>query len=687
MANERSGVRRELTYLIELIGVSAVVVAQPVFDVIQQAPEELVNRRAGAADLVAFALALTFGPPVVLWLLEQPVRLAGATVRDRVHAVLLGLGVGVFVVEIVKSAMGDEPHRWLWLVGLAAAAGAALLLARTEKARAVLRYLALAAPVFAGLFLFASPVSDLVVGGSVDPADVEIADPAPVVLIALDELPQASLLDGEGHIDEETFPNFARLADDSTWFRNNTGVSPVTPSALPAILTGQLPTATFPAPVATRFNQSIFTLLGGQYDVHSVETLTRVCPPTICEADAAPSRLRVQRSLWSLSRDVFEGVAQPTADATNLEFQIDRNPADPLAPVRFREFADEVAAGEGLTLDVGHFLLPHQPWDFLADGRRYEAPDPPRSAEYGDWFNDDTAAAGRQRHLVQLEYADRLLGHFLDELQASGRYDESLIVLTADHGAAFQGGEPLRGLSEANADEVMWTPLFVKVPGQTDGEVDDRATETIDVVPTIADVLGIDIPWEVDGTSVFQPAPDDRPVRMYEWRFNDAPATDDGFVVLDRQPGFDRMIELANPALGSREDPFALHRLGEFGDLLGRSVDDLEVGDDAGVELHTDTPARFTVAEGDVEVPAYVEGLWPGGPEGWMVFAVDGTLAGIGNSYQQGEFGTAWALLPGALLTPGEHTLDAYTVGGTPAAPVLHPVPLVPAIVPGEPVE
>src|SRR5689334_16626561 len=135
MVDGEGSARRELTYLVELVGVTAVAVAQPVFDVIQQAPEELVNRRAGAADLVAFAL---------------------------------------------------------------------------------LRYLALAAPVFAGLFLFASPVSDLVVGGTVDPADVEIADPAPVVLIALDELPQASLLDGRGHIDAETFPNFARLADEST---------------------------------------------------------------------------------------------------------------------------------------------------------------------------------------------------------------------------------------------------------------------------------------------------------------------------------------------------------------------------------------------------------------------------------------------------------------------------------------
>jgi hypothetical protein len=686
MVNQEVVVRRERTYLVELLGITAIAVAQPVFNVIQQAPEELVNRRAGALDLLVFAVALTFGPALLLWAVEQPVRFAGAVWRDRVHVAFLGLGVGLFVVEVVKSGLGDDPRAWLWAVGLAVAVGAAVLLARSERVRLVLRYLALAAPAFAALFLFASPVSDLVIGGTVDPAEVDIADPAPVVLIALDELPLESLLDGQGRIDAETFPNFARLADDSTWFRNNTGVSPVTPSALPAILTGQLPTETFPAPVATRFNESLFTLLGGQYDVHAVETLTRICPPNICAADASPSRLRIQRALASLAREVFEGVAEPTVEATDFGFEIERNPSDPQAAVRFRDFAGEVARGEGSTLDVGHFLLPHQPWDFLASGRTYEAPDPPRSAEFGDWHDDITGAAGRQRHLVQLQYTDALLGHFLDEVQAAGRYDDALIILTADHGASFLGGEPLRGVSEPNHPQIMWTPMFVKVPGQTEGAVDDRATETIDVVPTIADVLGVDLPWDVDGTSMFEPAPDDRPVRMFEWRFNDAPPNDDGFVVFDREPGFDEVLVARNPALGSDDDPFALYRLGELGDLVGRPVDDLEVGADADFDLHSESTATFTVARGDRSLPAYVEGLWPGGAEGWLAFAIDGTLASVGNSYAQGEFSTAWALLPESLLTPGDHTLDVYAVSGSPAAPVLHPVAIVPPVVPGEPV-
>ncbi len=668
--------RREVWYLIELLGITAVTVAQPVFDVIGQAPEELVNRRAGAGPIVAFALLVTVGPALVLWLVEQPFRLLGGRARDLVHAGLLGLGVGLFAVEVAKSALGASPQPWLWVLGPAVAAGAAVLFARTDKARAVPRYLALAAPAFLALFLLASPVADLVVGDSVEAADVQVADPAPVVLIILDELPTASLLDGEGHIDEETFPGFAALADDATFYRNTTGVSPVTPSALPAILTGRLPEEIFPAPVATRFTESLYTLLGDDYEVDDVETLTRLCSPRICARDESPSSPAVVRALLSLGRTVFESVARPDTDATNFEFVIDRNPADPLAPDRFRRFTTRAAEGEGLTLDVGHFLLPHQPWDFLASGRTYEAPDPPRSVEFGDWFDDETAAAGRQRHLAQLRHTDTLLRRALARLQAGGRYEESLVIVTADHGAAFVGGESLRGLTEENYHEVMWAPLFVKLPGQTEGAVDDRATETIDVLPTIADVLGVEIPWEVDGVPVSEPQPDDRPARMLDWRFNDVPAGEDGYAVLDREAGFERLLASTSPLAVPGDDPFDLLRLGEFGDLVGRDVDDLAVGDPAPFELVTTSTAQVTVPPGATSVPAYLEGIWDGRAGGWMAVAVDGTVAGIGRALPQGESSTFWALLAEHLFTEGDHEVTVYDVGGTPRRPILHEVTL-----------
>ena len=63
----------------------------------------------------------------------------------------------------------------------------------------------------------------------------------PVVVVVFDQFQLAALLDREGNIDQAAFPNFAALADESTWLRNATGVAGLTPEALPAVLTGMRP--------------------------------------------------------------------------------------------------------------------------------------------------------------------------------------------------------------------------------------------------------------------------------------------------------------------------------------------------------------------------------------------------------------------------------------------------------------
>ena len=68
---------------------------------------------------------------------------------------------------------------------------------------------------------------------------MRIAHPHRVVLLALDELPIGSLLDGSGHVDAGLFPNFAALERTSTSYRNMSTVAPYTELAVPAILTGQ----------------------------------------------------------------------------------------------------------------------------------------------------------------------------------------------------------------------------------------------------------------------------------------------------------------------------------------------------------------------------------------------------------------------------------------------------------------
>ena len=56
-----------------------------------------------------------------------------------------------------------------------------------------------------------------------------------------------------------------------------------------------------------------------------------------------------------------------------------------------------------------------------------------------------TCCFPRPRHLLQLQATDTLLGQILARLKRAGAYDDSLVVVTADHGVAFTKGEPSRG--------------------------------------------------------------------------------------------------------------------------------------------------------------------------------------------------------------------------------------------------
>ena len=672
-------VPREWMYLAELVGLTTVVVTQPVLDVVQDAPDAFITRGAGAVLIVAYALLVGLGPALVLWLVEQPFRLGGRRYRDGVHAGLLGAGVGVYALAAAKAALGGDARPRLLFLGGAVAVLVGVLAFRSRTVRSVFRYLALALPVFLALFLFASPVSDLVAGGGVEPADVAVRDPAPVVLIVLDELPLRSLLDGEGAIDAARFPAFADLAARSTWYRNTTTVAPTTQAAVPAVLTGQLPDPD-DAPVAINYDESLFTLLGGSYEVRSTEPLTRLCPPSVCGDVAGPSPPAVMRSLARASAEVFGDIASPRVDRGEVDFGVaqDQSEVDIALGVSRSEALDQEGLGAGATLDVTHVVLPHQPWVYLRSGATYAAPHPARGAEFTGWYDQGAADEARQRHLLQLQYADRLLGDALDRLQAESWWDDALVVVTADHGISFTDEQSLRGVSEGNAAEVLWVPLFVKYPGQRAGVVDDRDAETLDIVPTVADVVGADLPWSVDGVSLLG-EPQERPARTVDWSGNEIEGVD-GVATVDRDENFALVLGAEGPAAGApADDPDALLRLGPYGALVGTEVDPQQVDRAATPpEMTNRYTAAGAVPPGATELPAFVEGEWRGPTADWVAVAVDGTIAGVGPVIDDGRGGWAfWTMLAERLVGPGEHEMEVFRVTGPAAAPTLQPFRLV----------
>ena len=100
-----------------------------------------------------------------------------------------------------------------------------------------------------------------------------------------------------------------------------------------------------------------------------------------------------------------------------------------------------------------------------------------------------------------IAYVDAELGFLFEELKALGLWDRTLIVLTADHGEEF--AEHGKFLHDENFEEIARVPLIVRFPhGAYGGRRISELVSTLEVMPTILDVLGIPPNPEVEGRSL-----------------------------------------------------------------------------------------------------------------------------------------------------------------------------------------
>ncbi|MEH6404337.1 MAG: alkaline phosphatase family protein [Sneathiella sp.] len=98
---------------------------------------------------------------------------------------------------------------------------------------------------------------------------------------------------------------------------------------------------------------------------------------------------------------------------------------------------------------------------------------------------------------------DDNVGRLVDYLKESGLYDETLIVVTSDHGEQL-GDHHLFG-KLGFYDQSFHIPLIIKPPKSWNGETGnkiDAFTESVDITPTILDILGADIPQQCDGRTL-----------------------------------------------------------------------------------------------------------------------------------------------------------------------------------------
>jgi arylsulfatase A-like enzyme/Flp pilus assembly protein TadD len=132
---------------------------------------------------------------------------------------------------------------------------------------------------------------------------------------------------------------------------------------------------------------------------------------------------------------------------------------------------------------------PYFLWVHLYDAHDpYDPPEPYKSRYAAQPYDGEIA------------YEDSAVGKLLRQLKVRGLYDKSVIAVMADHGESLGAhGEDTHGIFLY--DETIHVPLLIKLPRGSGKQIENRV-ELVDVLPTLLQAVGIEIPKEIQGESL-----------------------------------------------------------------------------------------------------------------------------------------------------------------------------------------
>ncbi len=302
--------------------------------------------------------------------------------------------------------------------------------------------------------------------------------------------------------ERRTTPNIDRLASEATLYRNARSVTSWTLTSHATLLTGLYPSAHRVIEPRHRLADSYETL---------AETFSGAGYQ--CAGYASGPFLRTPYNLhqgFEIYDDSPSAVTQESAhgDITNpaMEqllgrfFESDRDTTRP-----FFLFA--------YLWDVHYDFLPPPPYDtlFLTEGAerfdisRFEA------------NREIRADMGRARtdYLIsqydgEIRCTDDLLGRVWDRMKKLGLWENTIVVVTSDHGEEFfEHGS--KGHKNNLFIESIHVPLIVKWSPSDGAAIDERLTGLIDLYPTLLEAASIDPPESHGRSLLAEPRGDDTP--------------------------------------------------------------------------------------------------------------------------------------------------------------------------------
>ena len=679
--------RKLSTDVLHIFVLTSFAIAQPVYDRLSHRVGFLMDQSISPSAVRLLVFLLSCVLPTAIAFVAIVTAHWKRPIHDAWHSIVVFVCLVLSALPVC-SRFGFLSGILMLGVALAAAAFGVWCYFKFLWARTIVTWSSPGILLFPGIFLFQYSTATSVTGS---PASRSARwEPIPVVLLVFDEFCGSTLMNPDREIDAERFPNFAALARQSTWFRNASSVSPITTQAVPAILSGRYPTANeLPGP--PDFPHNLFKILTstGGYELAAFEPVSNL------GKWGRTAKRRQPHGVWRQTLFLMDTVSRLYLfEITPRDYHIEL-PSIPLTwfgwhdlsdvdrtqrrgvfiygwndqrDAQFQHFLNCIDGSPRPVFHFGHFLLPHVPWCYLPSGRCYSE-DLQNSdllcleSDDAGPVDDFAAAQNQQRYLLQVMYVDHLIGKLLSRLTETGLLDRCLLIVTADHGVSFRAQQPRRTLVAGNQDEILSVPLFIKRPRQTSGVISDRAVESVDILPTVADVLGLTLHAPTDGWSVFDHS---RPARtQLTVRDNQTLRHVDPSIISESH-----VPAVLRNRFGSGSDRENLFRIGPYPELIGRTVQSLKQTTDAPVEISL---LRFADEVDDdsaaTTVPCFFEGLVlsqrPIDESIVLAIAINGTIRAVTRTYRSSDFQNRWgALVPEWSLHAGRNDIQFFAVTG-----------------------
>jgi hypothetical protein len=483
----------------------------------------------------------------------------------------------------------------------------------------------------------------------------------PVIMVIFDEFCLTSLMDKDRQIDSSRYPNFALLARDAYWFRNATTVADFTIFAVPAILTGSYPGGAL-LPTADNYPRNIFSLLVNSYEINEFEMYSMLCPEEVC----------------GTKKDTYKKIHTKEGFRKAHEERFKKHKAKDRLDFFFR-FVESLKPADKPTFHFLHTSLPHIPFEYLPSGKKYYVPpqwinrrEAMVKAGSGHWGDNEWLInQAYQQYLLQAGATDTFFGRLIDRLKQTGLYDRSLIIVTSDHGLSFIPGDYSRRLTKKSFKDIMPVPLFIKLPYQHKGVVSDRNVETIDILPTIAGILDIKLPWQVDGQSMLDTSAAERSGKII-FHTQQHPRKDDANKRYEKfvfGPAIDEKYETLEKKIalfGSGTGWPALFRIGHYNELINESINEVDIAGKADVVVKINREDNYSALDPEKEpLLNFITGQIVADKataEFNLAVSVNGVIQAVTRTYTKKGMIKFSALVPEHALKAGKNKIEVFVV-------------------------